>query len=37
MGAEPTFDGQANSRWLQQTDIGAVIYRPIQVLLGEAA
>jgi hypothetical protein len=30
MGGEPNFDGQANSLWLYQNDIGAVIYRAIQ-------
>ena len=33
MGGEPNFDGQANSLWLYQNDIGAVIYRAIQQLL----
>ena len=29
MGCEPNFDGQANSLWLYQNDIGATIYRGI--------
>ena len=29
MGGEPNFDGQANSLWLYQNDIGAVIYHAI--------
>jgi hypothetical protein len=29
MGGEPNFNGQANSLWLYQNDIGAVIYRGI--------
>jgi hypothetical protein len=29
MGGEPNFDGQANSLWLYQNDIGEVIYRAI--------
>jgi hypothetical protein len=33
MGGEPNFDGQANSLWLYQNDIGAVIYRAIHELL----
>jgi hypothetical protein len=32
MGGEPNFDGQANSLWLYQNDIGAIIYRAIQDL-----
>jgi hypothetical protein len=32
MGGEPNFDGQANSLWLYQNDIGAVIYRAIHEL-----
>jgi hypothetical protein len=32
MGGEPNFDGQANSLWLYQNDIGAVIYRTIDAL-----
>jgi hypothetical protein len=32
MGGEPNFDGQANSLWLYQNDIGAVIYRAIDKL-----
>jgi hypothetical protein len=36
MGGEPNFDGQANSLWLYQNDIGAVIYRAIQELVREA-
>jgi len=30
MGCEPNFDGQANSLWLYQNDIGGLIYRGIQ-------
>lgn len=33
MGGEPNFKGQANSLWLYQHDIGAVIYRAIHALL----
>ena len=32
MGGEPNFDGQANSLWLYQNDIGATIYRAIDEL-----
>ena len=32
MGGEPNFNGQANSLWLYQNDIGAVIYRAIHDL-----
>ena len=32
MGGEPNFDGQANSLWLYQNDIGAGIYRAIHGL-----
>src|SRR6202012_1113912 len=35
IGGGPTFDGQANSLWLYHNDIGAVIYRGIQEMLGE--
>lgn len=37
MGGEPNFEGQANSLWLYQNDIGAVIYQAIQALLREPA
>jgi hypothetical protein len=37
MGGEPNFDGQANSLWLYQNDIGAVIYRAIHDLLPAGA
>jgi hypothetical protein len=37
MGGEPNFDGQANSLWLYQNDIGAVIYRAIHDLLAAPA
>ena len=37
MGGEPNFNGQANSLWLYQNDIGAAIYRAIQALLHEKA
>lgn len=33
MGGERNFAGQANSLWLYQNDIGAMIYRAIQALL----
>ena len=33
MGGEPNFNGQANSLWLYQNDIGAVICRGIHELL----
>lgn len=33
MGGEPNFRGQANSLWLYQHDIGAVIHRAIQGIL----
>ena len=36
MGGEPNFDGQANSLWLYQNDIGAVIFKEIQDLLGDS-
>lgn len=32
MGGEPNFNGQANSLWLYQNDIGAVIYRAVREL-----
>ncbi|SKA20800.1 hypothetical protein SAMN02745126_04147 [Enhydrobacter aerosaccus] len=35
MGCEPNFSGQANSLWLYQNDIGAVIYHAVQAMLGE--
>ncbi|MBS0223008.1 MAG: hypothetical protein JSR91_19950 [Proteobacteria bacterium] len=35
MGCEPNFRGQANSLWMYQNDIGAVIYREIQALADE--
>jgi hypothetical protein len=34
MGGEPNFDGQANSLWLYQNDIGAVIHGGITEVLG---
>jgi hypothetical protein len=37
MGGEPNFNGQANSLWLYQNDIGAVIYRAIHELLRHPA
>ncbi len=38
MGGEPSFDGQANSLWLYQNGIGAMVHRGImQVLDGPAA
>lgn len=35
MGCEPNFTGQANSLWLYQNDIGALIYRAIQAISTE--
>jgi hypothetical protein len=35
MGGEPNLSGQANSLWLYQNDIGAVIHRGVQELLRE--
>jgi hypothetical protein len=32
MGGEPNFDGQANSLWLYQNDIGATIHREITAM-----
>ncbi|HLI13669.1 MAG TPA: hypothetical protein VKY65_18910 [Alphaproteobacteria bacterium] len=37
MGGEPSFDGQANSLWLYQNDIGEVVYRGVQDCLRQAA
>jgi hypothetical protein len=37
MGGEPNFNGQANSLWLYQNDIGGVIYRTIHELLAQPA
>jgi hypothetical protein len=37
MGGEPNFNGQANSLWLYQNDIGAVIYRGIHERLRQPA
>ena len=37
MGGEPNFDGQANSLWLYQNDIGAVIYRAIDDMTRDLA
>jgi len=37
MGGEPSFTGQANSLWLYQHHIGAVIHRGVQQCLGEAS
>ena len=37
MGGEPNFDGQANSLWLYQNDIGGVIYRAIHELARQPA
>jgi hypothetical protein len=37
MGCEPNFNGQANSLWLYQNDIGEVIYRAIHRREGELA
>ena len=36
MGGEPNFDGQANSLRLSQNDIGDLIYRAIQAMLGRS-
>jgi hypothetical protein len=33
MGCEPNFNGQANSLWLYQNDMGALIYHAIQAML----
>ena len=35
MGCEPNFNGQANSLWLYQNDMGALIYHAIQAMLDE--
>jgi hypothetical protein len=35
MGCEPNFNGQANSLWLYQNDMGALIYRAIQAMLAD--
>jgi len=32
MGCEPNFNGQANSLWLYQNDMGALIYHAIQAM-----
>jgi hypothetical protein len=37
MGCEPNFNGQANSLWLYQNDMGALIYRAIQAMLAGTA
>lgn len=37
MGGEPNFKGQANSLWLYQNDIGAMIYKGIKSIVGESA
>jgi len=36
MGGEPNFDGQANSLWLYQNDIGGVIYEAVRALTGKS-
>lgn len=36
MGGEPNFDGQANSLWLYQNDIGAIVSAGIQQVLRSA-
>jgi hypothetical protein len=36
MGGEPSFDGQANSLWLFQNDIGAVVYQGVRECIQEA-
>jgi hypothetical protein len=36
MGGEPSFDGQANSLWLYQNDIGAVVYHGVHECLERA-
>jgi len=33
MGGEPSFDGQANSLWLYQNDIGGVVYQGVRQYL----
>ncbi len=35
MGCEPNFNGQANSLWLYQNDMGALIYRHIHAMLAK--
>ena len=35
MGCEPNFNGQANSLWLYQNDMGALIHSAIQAMLIE--
>jgi hypothetical protein len=37
MGCEPNFDGQANSLWLYQNDIGGLIYRGIHAAIEPAS
>lgn len=37
MGGEASFNGQANSLWLYQNDIGALVYRGIQDVLEQLA
>jgi hypothetical protein len=37
MGCEPNFNGQANSLWLYQNDMGALIYHAIQAMLAGTA
>jgi hypothetical protein len=37
MGGEPNFDGQANSLWLYQNDIGATIHREIMAMTAPVA
>lgn len=36
MGCEPNFSGQANSLWLYQNDIGAVIYHAVQDMVPDS-
>jgi hypothetical protein len=36
MGCEPNFRGQANSLWLYQNDMGALIYHAIQATMAKA-
>jgi hypothetical protein len=36
MGCEPNFRGQANSLWLYQNDMGALIYHAIQTTMAKA-
>ena len=37
MGGEPSFDGQANSLWLYQNDIGALVYQGVHEIRDQFA